>query len=199
MRLSPAAYPNEAARNDSRDPQSSIASAPSRASSRPATTLNAFVPGFAYQTLVHIEGRPTPDGQAHTVQFRRVSPDYFKTLRIPMLRGRDVQPSDGADAPGVVVVSRSFAERFWPARIRLAGALRRNTGRLLTVVGVVGDVSDVGFGQPVEPTLYVPYLQNNPVIAPVSLAVRTTGDPLLRPAPFRGAVLSADPGSRSIT
>jgi hypothetical protein len=58
---------------------------------------------------------------------------------------------------------------------------------------VVGDVVDVGFGQPVEPTIYVSYLQNNPVIAQISLVVRTTGDPLLAAGAIRGAVLSADP------
>jgi putative ABC transport system permease protein len=192
LRLSPVAYPNEAARNDLVTRMlDRIRAVPGVVAA--GTTLNAFIPGFTYQTLVHIDGRPTPDGQPHTVQFRRVSPDYFKTLRIPILRGRDVQASDGADATGVVVVSRTFADRFWPGEDPIGRRVRRNTGKMLTVVGVVGDVVDVGFGQPVEPTIYVPYLQNNPVIAQISLVVRTTGDPLLAAGAIRGAVLSADP------
>jgi predicted permease len=192
LRLSPAAYPNEAARNAFVTRMlDRIRAVPGALAA--ATTLNAFIPGFTYQTLVHIEGRPTPDGQPYTVQFRRVSPDYFKTLRIPLLRGRDVQTSDGVDAPAVTVVSRSFADRFWPGEDAIGRQVRRNNGKLLIVVGVVGDVVDVGFGQPVEPTLYVPYLQNNPVIAQVSLVVRTSGDPLIAAAAVRGAVLSVDP------
>lgn len=46
-----------------------------------STTQNAFVPGFSYQTLLNVKGRPTPDHQPHTVQFRRVSTDYFKTMQ----------------------------------------------------------------------------------------------------------------------
>src|SRR5262245_7391528 len=193
LRLSPVAYPTEAARNDL------VTRMLDRVRAVPGvvaagTTLNAFIPGFTYQTLVHIEGRPTPDGQPHTVQFRRVSPDYFRTLRIPVIRGRDVQVFDGAGEPGVVVVSRAFADRFWPGEDPIGRRVRRNNAKALTVVGVVGDVVDVGFGQPVEPTLYVSYLQNNPVIAQISLVVRTTGDPLVTAGAIRSAVLSADPG-----
>ena len=47
-----------------------------------STTQNVFTPSFSYQTLIGIKDRPTPDGQSHTVQFRRISPDYFKTMRI---------------------------------------------------------------------------------------------------------------------
>ena len=47
-----------------------------------STTQNTFVPGFSYQTLLNVKDRPTPDRQPHTVQFRRVSTDYFKTMQI---------------------------------------------------------------------------------------------------------------------
>lgn len=86
MRLSASAYPTEAAR------AALIAQVLERVRAIPgvsaaSATLNPFIPGFAFVTLVKIEGKPTPDGQAHTVQFRRVSPQYFKTLRIPAIRG----------------------------------------------------------------------------------------------------------------
>ena len=79
---------NPAARGrlqDARAPQPpwcsgcSTPSARCRAWSSARTTQNVFVPGFSYQTLINIKDRPTPDGQPHTVQFRRVSADYFKT------------------------------------------------------------------------------------------------------------------------
>lgn len=60
-----------------------------------STTQNAFVPGFSYQTLVNVKERPTTDGQPHTVQFRRVSSDYFKTMRIETLGGLDDHPPGG--------------------------------------------------------------------------------------------------------
>jgi hypothetical protein len=64
-----------------------------------STTQNAFVPGFSYQTLVNVKDRPTPDGQPHTVQFRRVSTDYFATMRIKVVRGRPFVEGDVFDQP----------------------------------------------------------------------------------------------------
>jgi ABC-type antimicrobial peptide transport system permease subunit len=152
------------------------------------------VPGFFFVTAVHIEGGPTPNGQSHTVQFRRASPGYFATMRIPMLRGRDFAASDGADQPWVAIVSRRFAEQYWPGEDPIGRQIRRGTNpRQLTVIGVVGDVSDVGFSQPPEATVYITFDQNNVAITPVSLAVRTAGDPLALTNALRAAVLSVDP------
>ena len=65
------------------------------------TTLNTFSSNGAFVTLVHIEDRPTPDGQPYTVQYRRVSSGYFETMRIPVLQGRGVPtPRLGGRAAG---------------------------------------------------------------------------------------------------
>jgi predicted permease len=157
-------------------------------------TLNRFVPGFFFVTLVHIEGQPTADGQAHTVQFRRASPGYFTTMRIPILKGRDFEDTDRIDQPWVAVVSRQFAERFWPGEDPIGRRLRRGTNpRWITVIGVVGDVSDAGFTQPPAPTVYITFDQNNVAITPVSLVVRTRTDPLTVTEAVHAAVFSADP------
>jgi predicted permease len=160
-----------------------------------ATTMNLFVPGFAFVTLVHVEGRPTADGQPHTVQFRRISEGYFRTLRIPRRLGREFDGRDAAAGLPAAVVSESFARRFWPGedpigrRVRRAGA----TAPWVTIVGVVGDVHDVGYGQVPEATIYIPYAQNNVVTSPVSLVVRASGDPLGLTAAVKAAVWSVDP------
>ena len=193
MRLSATAYPTEAARAQL------IARVLERIRAIPGVssagaTLNRFVPGFFFVTPVHIEGKPTPDGQAHTVQFRRSSPGYFATLRIPLARGRDFSASDGVEQPWVTVVSQQFADQHWPGEDPIGRRVRRGTNpRWLTVIGVVGDVSDVGFSQPPAPTMYISFDQNNVAITPVSLVIRTTGDPLAMTNAVRAAVLSADP------
>ena len=193
LRLSATAYPTEAARAQV------ITRVLERVRGIPgviaaASTLNQFVPGAAYVTLIHIEGKPTPDGQAHTVQFRRVSSEYFRTMRIPMLRGRDFSAADGLDTPLVAVVSRQLAERFWPGADPIGRRIRRGSpARVWTVVGVVDEVSDVGFSQAPAPTLYVTFTQNNVAITPVTLVVRTGGDPLALTHAVRSAVLSVDP------
>lgn len=193
LRLSATAYPTEAARaNLINRVLERIRSVPGVSSA--GATLNRFVPGFFFVTAVHIEGKPTPDGQAHTVQFRRASPGYFATMRIPILRGREFAPTDGVDQPWVAIVSRRFADQHWPGEDPLGRRIRRGTNpRLLTVIGVAGDVSDVGFSQPAAPTLYISFNQNNVAITPVSLVVRTNGAPLASTSALRAAVFSVDP------
>ena len=79
-----------------------------------STTLNFFIPGFAIQTLVQVEGQPTPTGQGYTVLFHRISPGYFDTMKIPVLEGRAIDDHDIATTVPVAVVSRQFAAKFWP-------------------------------------------------------------------------------------
>jgi predicted permease len=160
-----------------------------------STTMNLFVPGFAFVTLTHIEGRPTPDGQAHTVQFRRISDRYFDTMRIPQRLGRAFDARDVADGMPVAVVSESFARRFWPGEDPIGRRVRRGAASAtwVTIVGVVGDVHDVGYGQAPEATIYIPYAQNNIVTSPVSLVVRTSGNPLALTAAVKAAVRAVDP------
>jgi putative ABC transport system permease protein len=192
LRLSAAAYPTEAARADL------IGRVLERVRNIPgvssaAATLNRFVPGFSFVTLVHIENKPTPDGQAHTVQFRRASPGYFETMRIPLLKGRDFNEGDGVEQPWVAVVSQQFADRYWPGEDPIGRRVRRGANpRWVTVIGVVGDVSDVGFSQPPAPTIYISFNQNNVAVTPVSLVVRTSGDPLAMTNAVRAAVLAVD-------
>lgn len=155
-----------------------------------------LVAGASYVTLVHVEGQPTPDGQPHTVQFRRVSSGYFATLGIPQLGGRDVAQSDGSEQMPVAVVSRRFADKFWPGddpigrRIRRAGA----DNPWMTIVGIVGDVRDYDLGAPADPVLYIPFGQFNTSVAPVTLTVRSlSGDGLDLVPAIRTAISSVDP------
>jgi predicted permease len=193
MRISGSAYPTEASRTEL------IARVLERVRAIPGvvaagTTLNQFIPGFAFTTLVKIEGKPTPDDQPHTVQFRRISPGYFNTLRIPLLRGRDFREGDGAGAPLVTIVSRSFADRHWPGDDPIGRRVERGAvPRLYSVIGVVDDVSDVGFTQAPGPTMYLMFAQSNVAVTPTSLVVRTAGDPLALTGAVRAAILSVDP------
>jgi putative ABC transport system permease protein len=158
-----------------------------------STTLNAFLPGLSMVTLVDVEGAAATDGQSHTVQFRRVSPGYFRTMRIPLLEGRDIGDQDVAGAPRVAVVSRLFASRFWPGQSALGRRVQRS-GAWHEVVGVVGDASDVGYGQPAEATFYIAYHQQNAAVAPPALVVRAANGDAGSIAPaVRAAVLSVDP------
>jgi putative ABC transport system permease protein len=142
-----------------------------------AITQNAFQPNFSYQTLINVKERPTPDGQAHTVQYRRITPDYFKTMRIPTLQGRVFGAEDAPDRPPVAVISKKFADQLLPGLDPIGQVLTRNNPVPLTIVGVVEDVSDVTVIQSGEATLYVPWSQNNNFGVPVAFVVRASVDP----------------------
>jgi len=190
MRLSATAYPTEAAR------AALVGQVLERIRAVPGVvaagvTLNPFIPNFFYQTTVEIDGKPTPDGQPHTVDFRRVSPQYFKTMRIPVVRGREFEDRDAIGAPNVAIISRSFADRFWPGEDAIGKPITRGT-RKVVVIGVVGDARDVNLNKPPGATIYIPYFQQNAAVAPASLVVRTSGDPIAATSAIRAAVMSVD-------
>jgi putative ABC transport system permease protein len=193
MRISAAAYPTD------RQRAAFITRVLERIRALPgvvdaATTLNTFTPGAAFVTLIDIDGQPTADGQSHTVQFRRVSSGYFKTMRTRFVRGRDFTDADTFDAAGVAIISRTLADRFWPGQDPIGRGIRRGAPRkLFTVIGVVEDVRDLGLLQAPAPTLYLAFTQNNVAITPVSLVVRTTDDPRGVAAAVQAAVLAVDP------
>ena len=140
-------------------------------------TQNAFVPKFSYQTLVKVKDLPTPNDQPHTVQYRRVSPDYFRTMHIKTIGGRLFTDDDTADRPPVAMISRRFAETLMPGLDPVGRVLIRNNPPPVTIVGVVDDASDVTVAEQAEPTFYVAWSQNNAAGVPVAFVIRTAVDP----------------------
>jgi predicted permease len=157
-----------------------------------STTLNPLTRNFNMVTLIEIEGRLTPDASGHTVQFRRASSGYFETMRIRLTGGRTFEDRDGPDTLPVAIVSDALARRFFPGESAIGRRILRG-GKPVTVVGVVGDVYDLGPGQPARPTIYIPYTQNNVAMVPATLVVRVSGDPLSVAAGIRAAVFEVDP------
>jgi putative ABC transport system permease protein len=158
------------------------------------TTLNTFSPNGAFVTLVHIEDRPTADGQPYTVQYRRVSTGYFETMKIALVGGRSFERRDWVDAPLVAIVSRGFAKRYWPGQDPIGRRLKRGATATAwsTVVGVVDDVRDVALDQAPADTVYTPYYQGSSPAAPVGLVVRTAGDPRGMIAAIKQGVWAVD-------
>ena len=114
----------------------------------------------------------TADGQSDDEQranprpnFQTVSPDYFRLLRIPLLRGRVFQDSDTMEAPRVCIVSQRLAEKVFPSqdplgkRITLGRPEDEGGPNWMTVVGVVGDVRHQALGGEAGPDLYNTSLQ----------------------------------------
>jgi putative ABC transport system permease protein len=149
------------------------------ASSSAATgaSISNLVPfsGSPFGSAFLIEGRPEPEGadwpfaQAHVV----VSPSYFRTLGLPVLRGRAFEAGDRADAPKVVLISQALADRYWsgqdPVGTRLGFPGRQTTW--MTIVGIVGDARYDGSAQP-PIALYQPIEQAR--VGPMWLLARSS-------------------------
>ena len=125
-----------------------------------------------------------------------VTPSFFETLQVPVLRGRLPEPrEDATNRPPEIVISRAAAQRYWPdddaigARLKLGGA--DVDGPWMTVVAVVGDLRNPDADQPPEPHLYVPFdTEPRRVMA---LMVRTESKPLDWLDEVRARVWSVDP------
>jgi len=130
------------------------------------------------------------------VSIRFVTPDYFATLGIPLLDGRDVADRDDASAPLAAVISQSLASRLWPGQNAIGRQLDVEVvGRGWTVVGVVGDVTVRGLERSSEPQMYFPFQQQQDLnfYAPKDLAIRTSGDPLTLIPVVREIIRETDP------
>jgi putative ABC transport system permease protein len=145
-----------------------------------------------------VEGRaPASADESLSANFRKVSPGFFSTLRVPLVAGRVFDEHDDEQHPSVVVVSQDMARRFWPNSDPVGKQIKRKTkGGLqpLTVVGVVGDVQDGLPGARFSNTFYIPFAQDPKSNKPsVHLLVRTQGQPLDLATAITHEVLAVDP------
>jgi predicted permease len=151
--------------------------------------------GYAWYANIDLEGRVRAPGEAPIRSgWRVIEGDYFRTMRIPLLRGRTFTPSDTRDATPVVIVNEAFARSAWlgadPIGKRFtAGNATRGSGAV-TVVGVVGGVRHVSLDANPEPELYRPHAQTP--MGAVTLALRTRGDPLALAGLARQTVQAVD-------
>jgi predicted permease len=170
-----------------------------------------------------VDGRAAPLSlaQVPNVEYRQITPDYFRALGATLSRGRAFTERDDARRPAVAVVNETLVRRFWPGedpigqRVSLAPpeslvaseiASAIATGELpkgfqqfprLTVVGVVQDIREDGFDRDARPMVYVPLVQARPPHEEAArsffLVVRTDTDPLARRRPIEAVVHRLDP------
>jgi predicted permease len=157
-------------------------------------------------TGVEVSGQDVRSARARGVSHRWVTPQYFKTMGIPLRQGRDIQDADTGDRAWVAVVSASFAERYWPGQDPI-GKTFRHLERMRTVVGVVGDVKVRGLERTSEPQMYLPAPQapdDMPAIFdPKDLVIRHSGQDAALLSAVRQIVRAVDPaqpisGARSM-
>jgi predicted permease len=147
--------------------------------------------GEGANNLVNPEGRDVPLLQRPLADLRRVSPDYFRTLGIPLRRGRVFDLADRDRR--LALVSAITAQRLWPGEDAVGKRLRigDDDSPLVEILGVVGDVRGVSLSRPPSLTVYVPYWQRD--WSALSLVVKTAGDPRSAAGAVRSVVRQLDP------
>jgi len=143
------------------------------------------------------EGMPPVNAQnVPRAYFHRVSPEFFATLRIPIVAGRTFEESELTATSPALIVSERVIKRFWPGqdpigkRVKFGQLTSQNPW--LTIVGVVGEVKYRGLpdNPTADPDVYLPFADRN---AQISLAVRTNVPPSTLVAPIRALIRSVDP------
>lgn len=171
-----------------------------RASHLPGVTAAAVTQSVPllgdYVTVFEIPGRTSTDEmQMPNTNFYAVSPEYFQTMGIPLLRGRGILPSDGPDTPRVVVVSRTLADRWFGEENPIGKRIRAHQGPnddFGEIVGVVGDVKQYGLDRETTLQIYEPARQHD-YFSDMNLVLRTSAAPESVTASVRALLRDLDP------
>jgi predicted permease len=143
-----------------------------------------------------IEGRPDPGTENQPgASYSIICPNYFRTMEIPMVSGREFTEQDSQNAPGVIVINEAMAKRFWPDEDPIGKRIKigRFDGNApwLTIVGIHRDVRQGGLDREVRPQFFRPYNQAAwPVMA---IVVRTTTSPTSFINPIKQALARIEP------
>lgn len=174
-----------------------------------ATTSLPLASG-GWGKMLSIEGRPAPTSMESVpvVQYRQVTPSYFETLGMHLLKGRLITEQDAGESPPVALINEEMARRFFPGEDPLGkrmwmgppenllppGALPSGYSfPLLTIVGVVKDVKYLGPSKQPGPEVYIPHPQGlQETSRNMFVAVRTETDPLSFAAAVRREVAAID-------
>lgn len=120
-----------------------------------------YVPisGCCSQFGTAIEGKPTDAAHMMMVTGNIITPGFFRSVRMPLLAGRDFTDADHEKAPKVVIISETFAKKFWPAGDAIGHRIDTGNG-MSTIVGIVSDIKQTSLTESPEPQFYRPHFQD---------------------------------------
>ena len=162
-----------------------------------SATSNLPALGVRSTSRFVIEGRAVAPGEEEASISRRIDPEYFAVMKIPLLRGRTFNSSDVLGRPFVVVVNQAWVKRYFSneedpigKRIRLTSAPEEP---FREIVGVVGDVAEDTLAVAPPPVMYFTVDQDSGYVGYLNYVVRTQGDPAAMAGTVRATLLSVDP------
>ena len=155
--------------------------------------------GDRYGISLEFEGSAVKASERPSADFDAVSPDYFRTLGVPLVAGRDFNAHDEEHAPQVMIVNQAFVRRFLsgkePIGTRVKPEFSSEAGPVRppwrTIVGVVGDIKHASIKEDAAPKFFVPYPQG--LISNLTMVVRTASAPAGMVNELRGVITSMDP------
>jgi putative ABC transport system permease protein len=123
-----------------------------------------------------IEGRPPqPPGQGYNANVNLATGDYFRTMGIPLIRGREFNEGDVMGSLPVVIINQKMAQQFWPDEDPIGQRMGSGSEPLRTVVGIVGDVRQAALETEPRAEFFYPFFQVD--FGSGTFVVRTAGDP----------------------
>jgi putative ABC transport system permease protein len=152
----------------------------------PLSSRNAWI-------AVSVDGRPKPAlGEPASAAYKQISHNYFRTMKIPLVQGREFTDQDRASPVGVAVVNETFARTFFPKGQALGQRIEIGDGgpNPCEIVGVIKDVKNFGLEEKPPSEMYFPYRQR--CWGYLSMVVRTTAEPGSMAGLLRDAVLAID-------
>jgi predicted permease len=163
-----------------------------------AVTLYEFAPftGWSSNTSVTIEGSSRKVDNK-IVRFGTVGPDFFATMQVPVVLGRDIQISDTSNSPKVGVVNQTFVHTFLGDENPIGHYFNLGAAgtdkRRFQIVGVVKDLELTDLHDHPRPKAFIPYTQVSDELDTMYFEVRSAGDPTALLSEIRGTVSQADP------
>ena len=151
-----------------------------------------------------IEGRPVPETDLPSADYFAITPNFFPTMKTPLLRGRDFNAHDTAGGTWVAIINETMARRFWPNEDPLGKRIRIDTAPedpAREIVGVVHDVPSNPQQKKQEPAIFVPFFQSSAhTIGPwvfmklqLTFTLRTQGDPMKLVPAVQHAIAEINP------
>ncbi|HEX3229290.1 MAG TPA: ABC transporter permease, partial [Pyrinomonadaceae bacterium] len=154
--------------------------------------LSLPLTGAQESTDVFIEGRPKlTAGERPNADYTIVTPDFFKALRIPLLRGRQFSDLDRKDATAVIIINDALAQRYWPNEDPLGKQITVGFEKQpREIVGIVATIKQTTLSAGGRHAMYLPHLQRP--TGGMSIVVRTSGDPMSLVASARTQIHAVD-------
>ena len=154
-------------------------------------TISGGLPlsGSWSRTSVEIPGRGELKANDDSIDQRTVSHDYLQVARIPLLRGRYLQPTDTESSEPVIVINDAAAQRYWPGEDAIGKRLKIDQ-KERAVVGIVGNIRHLGPETPPRQEGYLPFTQASTIGS--TLVIRTPGDPMALVPSVKAAIWSVN-------